>query len=109
MLITIIKHAEESASEAPQNADAFVRRLANFDQPKTNRRPLCPKRRREWKRPTKPAPALARALEQDEELNARCATQAEPDGEQNVDSADLEMIENAAHSVISPSRNHRFS
>ena len=77
--------------------------LANFDQPITNRRPLCcPKWRRECKRPTKLAPALARALEQDKELNARSATQAELDGEQNVSRAAHQMIETAADSVISP-------
>ena len=102
MLITIIKHSEESASEAPHNADAFVRRLANFDQPIANRRPPCPNQYRECKRPTKPAPALARALELDKELNARSAIQAELDGEQNVFRAAHQMIENAADSVISP-------
>jgi hypothetical protein len=77
VLITIIKHAEEPASEAPENADASVRRLANFDRPIMNRRPVRSTSPREWKRPFEPAPALARALEQDKELNACPSTHVE--------------------------------
>jgi len=61
-----------------------------------NRRAVRRTWRRESEPPTKPTPALARALEQDKEVDARSSTQAELDGERNVDSASLEVTENAA-------------
>jgi hypothetical protein len=80
---------------------------ANFYRAMMDRQPVRPTSRRQSNPPIEPAPALARALEQDKEVGARSPTQPELDGGHNVYSADLEMIENVAESMISPIRDQR--
>jgi hypothetical protein len=50
-----------------------------------------------------PRQCVLRAVEQDTELDGLSPTPTEQDGEQHVFSAALEMIKNAAKSVIGPS------